>query len=394
MIMIFVLLFPFLREITGATFFYHYESADHLLSCLNTSANRDETRWWLGAPWSSLQVFCPMHCDQSGNPLNSTGQEDRCSSSPNCTQRNVSIAAFPHGGIFACYTLSDNMSDTRPLFNFRDNCNNFNFFIVAIINSAAEEKIKTIPVLPEESKSVKEQYNFSLSCKFELDDSIFALYWIKETNRTTCLSSVSNGDFFTTGDFSNDVNCCVDTKIKNWQVNNLTGPAERHQSHELTVFNVTTSDTGVYFCLVVAFSQKHVWKVVNNVSVKVEKRNGIVPVFTNELQISLGVIGGIALISGITLFLRWRKNSKGKPSELHQRDLTNAEMEDDCSPYAISSHNDICGNEVVYSLAMSPGVDPAPLYCLPDSKSASGMQPGENLQDIYAVVNKERTLVV
>ncbi|XP_077774894.1 uncharacterized protein LOC114584903 isoform X4 [Podarcis muralis] len=250
-IMFFMLILLFLREISGATFINIYENENHWLSCSNTSADQKESRWWLGKDCSSLVQFQPMPCDPSSQ---CPAGKNPTSRYLNCTQRNVSIAAFPGGGIFACKALSgSNASDPHPLINKEDHCRNFNFFIVAIIN------------------------------------------------------------------------------------------------------------------------------------------NTVGSTFTKELQISLGVVGGIVLISGIILFLCWKKKSKGKAYESQQRDQTTTEMEEDCSPYAVSSRNDIDGNEVVYSLAMSPGVNPDSLYSFPESKSDPGMQPGENVQAIYAVPKKERS---
>ncbi|XP_033023335.1 uncharacterized protein LOC117056794 isoform X2 [Lacerta agilis] len=344
--MFFMLILLFLREISGATFINLYENENHWLSCSNTSADQKESRWWLGKDCSSLVQFQPMPCDPSSQ---CPSGKDPTSRYLNCTQRNVSIAAFPGGGIFACKALSgSNASDLHPLINKEDHCRNFNFFIVAIINNTAESNMQSNNLVVVEGEQ-----NFSLPCEFDLTGAkdIFTLYWIKETFERRCLASVSNEDH----SFSNNLNCCVGTKIKKRQVNNLSLPFDRHQSHYLTIFNTTTSDTGVYFCLVAVYTNRHVWKIVNNVSVQVQK-----------------------------------DNSEGKAYESHQRDQTTTEMEQDCSPYAVSSRNDIDGNEVVYSLAMSPGVNPDGLYSLPESKSDPGMQPGENVQAIYAVPKKER----
>ncbi|XP_042331287.1 uncharacterized protein LOC121934657 isoform X3 [Sceloporus undulatus] len=118
-------------------------------------------------------------------------------------------------------------------------------------------------------------------------------------------------------------------------------------------------------------------------------QNKAAPVFRNVLELSLGVIGGLFLLSMIILFLCWKKKLRGKPLELHERDQSATEMDgEDCSPYAISSRNDPRGNEVIYSLAMSPGVNPNTDLALLEHKPASGRQPGEDLQAIYAVVKK------
>ncbi|XP_053220957.1 uncharacterized protein LOC128401661 isoform X1 [Podarcis raffonei] len=380
--MFFMLILLFLREISGATFVNIYENENHWLSCSNTSADQKESRWWLGKDCSSLVQFEPMPCDPSSQ---CPAGKNPTSRYINCTQRNVSIAAFPGGGIFACKALSgSNASDPHPLINKEDHCRNFNFFIVAIINNTVESNMQS-----EVLVVVEGEQSFSLPCEFDLTGArdIFTLYWIKETFERRCLASVSNEDHW----FSNDLNCCVGTKIKKRQVKNLTDPLDRHQSHYLTIFNTTTSDTGVYFCLVAVYTNRHMWKIVNNVTVQVRKGNSEGSTFTKELQISLGVVGGIVLISGIILFLSWKKKSKGKAYESQQRDQTTTEMEEECSPYAVSSCNDIDGNEVVYSLAMSPGVNPDSLYSLPESKSDPGMQPGENVQAIYAVPKKERS---
>lgn len=59
------------------------------------------------------------------------------------------------------------------------------------------------------------------------------------------------------------------------------------------------------------------------------------------------------------------------------------------SPYAVSSHNDTGRIEGVYSLAGSPGIQLTGASSLLYDKTASEVQPGGNVQAIYAKVNKQ-----
>ncbi|KAH0619832.1 hypothetical protein JD844_014163 [Phrynosoma platyrhinos] len=297
----------------------------------------------------------------------------------------------PNGGIVACKSLTDNETLKQvPLFTDEEDCRNFDFFILA--QSKAEMKAHSTNAPLEKSVSVG-QNNFSLPCQFNLtkNTTTFAVYWIKESDRSTCLFSASNEGYYNHCNLSCDINCCVDAGIKDRRHLHPTGLDACHQkqSHEIMIDNITLSDSGIYLCIVTAFAAKQEWMIVTNISVKVEEDPLPSPVLKNVLELSLGVIGGVFLLSMMIVFLCWKKKSRGKPLELHQRDQSATEMEgDDCSPYAISSHNDIRGNEVIYSLAMSPGVNPTTDLSLLDHKPASGRQPGEDLQAIYAVVNK------
>ncbi|XP_042331286.1 uncharacterized protein LOC121934657 isoform X2 [Sceloporus undulatus] len=322
-----VLILPFLRGITGATFFRHSDNSEQKLLC-SVSSDQNKTGWWFGG--TSLQQFGqPTDAYTScGGTYNKT---DPC-----YTEGKELVFKSPNGGSVACKSLADHETFNQvPLFTNEEDCKNFDFFIVAITQNKAGG------------------YNHH--------------------------------------NLSYDTNCCVDAGIKDRRCFHHTTLDRdgQNQSHEITILNATLSDGGKYLCIVTAFASKQEWRIITNVSVTVEEDPLPPPVFRNVLELSLGVIGGLFLLSMIILFLCWKKKLRGKPLELHERDQSATEMDgEDCSPYAISSRNDPRGNEVIYSLAMSPGVNPNTDLALLEHKPASGRQPGEDLQAIYAVVKK------
>ncbi|XP_054858876.1 uncharacterized protein LOC129345674 isoform X2 [Eublepharis macularius] len=243
--------------------------------------------------------------------------------------------------------------------------------------------------------AVKEKGNFTLSCEVEIKhkSKTFALYWIKDTSPSACLLSASNeGNHGSNLSF--DVNCCVDPTVKERRDNHSVISDDRKINHTLTIFNATSSDSGMYLCVVTAWEHKHVWKIAYNVSIEVENTYNmsinaenpttLSPPSTNALPISLGVIGGVILICGIMWLLYWKKKSKGNPVERLGRNQAAVEMEgDECSPYAVSSRNDIDRIEPVYSLVTAPRKG---ISSLPDGKPTS--EPGEKVHTVYAVVTK------
>ncbi|XP_042331284.1 uncharacterized protein LOC121934657 isoform X1 [Sceloporus undulatus] len=379
-----VLILPFLRGITGATFFRHSDNSEQKLLC-SVSSDQNKTGWWFGG--TSLQQFGqPTDAYTScGGTYNKT---DPC-----YTEGKELVFKSPNGGSVACKSLADHETFNQvPLFTNEEDCKNFDFFIVAITQNKAETKTPSTNAPLAKAVSLG-QNNFSLACQFKLTQNTgtFSVYWIKEGDRSMCLFSASNEGGYNHHNLSYDTNCCVDAGIKDRRCFHHTTLDRdgQNQSHEITILNATLSDGGKYLCIVTAFASKQEWRIITNVSVTVEEDPLPPPVFRNVLELSLGVIGGLFLLSMIILFLCWKKKLRGKPLELHERDQSATEMDgEDCSPYAISSRNDPRGNEVIYSLAMSPGVNPNTDLALLEHKPASGRQPGEDLQAIYAVVKK------
>ncbi|KAF7241489.1 Programmed cell death 1 ligand 1 [Varanus komodoensis] len=343
-----ILILPFVREIAGATYLLLFPNENQELPC-PLSPNQYHTDWWVGSACSSLLTF-----EQMG--LTSYEWPPKKSYSTNW-ERFVHICTS--GGIFACRAWTDGeMTRQTPLLNNPEHCRHFHFFIVAKINESENEAaIESIHNQPKAGFFVSPGENFSLSCQFALQKEVdFVVYWIKETHPATCLHSLSNEGFQTVHNISYDINCCVDSDIKKRLSNSSEVSNGTLQNHQITITDAVPSDSGVYVCLITAFTNKHFWKIVTNVTIEV--RDALAP-----------------------------ESGNGKPSEPHQRDRTATEMkEEECSPYAISSHSDVFGNEVVYSLATSPGVNPNRDF-LQNSSTASGTQAGENVET-YAVINK------
>lgn len=114
----------------------------------------------------------------------------------------------------------------------------------------------------ETDLTIEEGKNITLFCGFQMrkPGQVFVMYWIKSTDRSECLFSVSY-----TGPLSYNTHCCVDEKIKNWVLNN-TVLDEKHVVNNLTILNVTYSDNGTYLCVVNAWSEgKHVWRIASKV---------------------------------------------------------------------------------------------------------------------------------
>ncbi|KAJ6664150.1 hypothetical protein lerEdw1_008365 [Lerista edwardsae] len=273
--MMFLLILILLRESTGDTFFRHYEKETPTLTCSKAAAE-DEIVWYAGQGSSSLLKFELMNCDENGKPLQPCGVEEKEleESDSLCTERNIFISAFPAGGIFACKPLIDNKSYRCPVFNDEDDCNTYDFFIIAIINSTdqvkSDETRKPVePPLSPVVKMVNEKDNFTLSCEFVTKgNDPFAMYWIKDTDPNTCIFSVTNED---NGVFYHDDNCCIDATIKRRRTNNSTGSGEEHQRHDITIHNAIPSDSGRYLCVFSEWHKKqHKWKIRANVSVEVK----------------------------------------------------------------------------------------------------------------------------
>ncbi|XP_053127830.1 uncharacterized protein LOC128334745 [Hemicordylus capensis] len=386
--MLFVVVLIFLKEATGDTFFIHHDGqGPKELVCKRATKAEDRIAWYAGT--ESMQTLNLMSCAQGGNILPPRSAVQPVNSSTNFDlhcKKKASIVSFSTGGVFACKSLRDNrMEYTYPLFSNSTHCSIYDFFIVAVPNRTAEEKIFEESSEPlRKSLSVDESDSFTLDCRFQLNDSslTFVVYWIKDTSPNTCLHSVANEGGYVTN-FSYDVNCCVDATIKERQEHHSSVNGSQHW-HNITIFNATSSDSGTYFCIVSAWSfGKHIWKTASELSVKVG--NHKVP----WLLITLGAIGGFVLIGGITWFFCWKKNSQGKSGKQDHRDPPTVELEgDECTPYAVCSRNDIGGNEVLYSLAMSPGWQPDGAPSLQDGKTGSKIQLGEDGQALYAVVNK------
>nr|XP_020640518.1 uncharacterized protein LOC110074559 [Pogona vitticeps] len=345
-----VMLLVFIRGIAGATFFLNYEAKNQTLIC-KASSHPGGTAWWFGD--HSTQKFkmskgavstCPTE-QQGGDPCYTEGKELN--------------SAFPHGQIVACKSHEKNKTSGPPIFTNKEDCREFDFFILAKMNRTEQKRLQ-----------VKGK-NFSLPCEFQLQENVanFAVYWLKETDQTTCLHSVSNEDHHDIRSFSYNINCCVDANMENRTLSDskIIDSEGRHQNHELTIVDVIPSDTGIYLCVLTMFAKPQNWRIVTNMSVEVED-----PSSSTVLKVSLGIVGGVVLISGIGL-LFYCKNRKATASEQHQRDYTIAEREvDDCTPYAICSRNVIDGNQAIYSLVMKPGVNSNIASSLPDDKPAYG----------------------
>ncbi|XP_053898176.1 uncharacterized protein LOC128844454 [Malaclemys terrapin pileata] len=163
----------------------------------------------------------------------------------------------------------------------------------------------------------EERSNITLSCEFQMKPSgqTFLIYWIKYTETSKCLSSVQRKEH----NFSYNTHCCIDEMIKGRLLTYTSLDSnERHVVHNMTILNVTYSDSGTYLCVVNAWSRgKHVWKIANNLSIEV--RNQAIPSSASSASIPLyattGLIVGIIIISGIAWLIYKKKiKSKGKPS--------------------------------------------------------------------------------
>ncbi|XP_025029686.1 uncharacterized protein LOC103062734 [Python bivittatus] len=380
--MISLLILLFLREVTGATFFHQYES-EHQIQIFNESAGESNTAWWFGQD-NSLQRFEQSCCSKDGDLHDDFGCEE--------CHNKFHLDNFQNGGMFACKTLTGLSTPKKetPVFTSEEDCEEFNFFIVAIINSTAEQSSKNTGVQSEEKVSNEEKENFNLSCKFELGakTSEFVVYWFKETEPTTCLFSVTNEGQHSLDNFDNDINCCIDPAFKERRINFSTtlDSEHRHQSHTVTITHSTASDSGIYFCVVAAYNKKYRWTIESRISVTIRQSSPLSSKI--KLKISLAVTAAMCLVVGIILFLCWKKNAKGKPLECQQRDQTTVAPED-CSPYAVSSHKDLDGSITVYSLATSPGEAPFAACSLPEGSPSPGVRHGDDVQALYARVLKD-----
>ncbi|XP_053898338.1 uncharacterized protein LOC128844547 isoform X2 [Malaclemys terrapin pileata] len=346
--MYFLVILAFLGRITGETFFHHYENGNFTLTCNETVANgKKETVWYESR--ESLHEFQVINCsNQQPNGRNKCSDKTKC-------RNQLSNSASRGGGVFAY-----------------------------------KEIFETIPAKSHDNHLVQEERsNITLSCEFQMKPSgqTFLIYWIKYTETSKCLSSVQRKEH----NFSYNTHCCIDEMIKERLLNYTSlDSTERHVVHNMTILNVTYSDSGTYLCVVNAWSRgKHVWKIANNLSIEV--RNQAIPSSASvPLYATTGFFVGIIIISGIAWLIYKKKiKSKGKASAQLPRAQAALEIPgDECSPYAVSSSKDLQGNEVLYSLATSPYEDPNAAYCTVDNTAASGKGPGDEIQTVYAVVSQ------
>ncbi|XP_073159826.1 uncharacterized protein [Lepidochelys kempii] len=329
--MYFLVNLVFLGQITGETFFHHYENGNFTLICNETVANgKKETVWYKTG--ETLEQFKEINCsNQWAEEMNS----------PKKGYDNESFESI--------HAKSHN-------------------------NRSAEE----------------EESNITLSCEFKMKRSgePFVIYWIKYTETSKCLSSVQTEQV--TSNFSYNTLCCIDEMIKGRLLHNTSlDTTKLRVVHNITILNVIYSDSGTYLCVVNAWSNgKHVWKIAN---LSIEVRTQAIPSFASvPLYATTGLIIGIIIISGIAWLIYKKKiKSKGKPSAQLPRAQAALEIPgDECSPYAISSSKDLQSNEVLYSLATSPYEDPNAANCTVDNTAASGKGSGDEIHTVYAVVQQ------
>ncbi|KAM9124974.1 uncharacterized protein ACDP82_012541 isoform 1-T1 [Pangshura tecta] len=378
--MFFLVILAFLGRITGETFFSHYENGNFTLMC-NGRNEKKETVWYEAE--ESLQRFQVINCSNQ-QPKVVKGP-NKCSDKTKCTNR-LSNSASQGGGVFACEQFTNTgTSQTCPLLTNVTHCRHYNFFIVVIINMAADkETFETIPAKSHNNHLVVEESNITLSCEFKMKHSgqIFVIYWIKYTETSKCLFSAAREPY----SFSYNTHCCIDEMIEGRLLNYTSLDSdEKHVVHSITILNVTDSDSGTYLCVVNAWSRnKHVWKIASNLSIGV--RNRAIPSSASvPLYATTGLIIGIIIISGIAwLIYKEKIKSKGEPSAQLPRAQAALEISgDECSPYAVSSCKGFQRNEVLYSLATRSDGDP---NCTVDNTAASGKGPGDEIHTVYEVV--------
>ncbi|XP_039348129.1 uncharacterized protein LOC120373567 isoform X1 [Mauremys reevesii] len=400
--MYFLVILAFLGRITGETFFHLHENGNFTLTCNGTLANGKKETVWYEAE-ESLQQFQVINCsNQLPKVINGSNKR---SDKTKCTNR-LSTSASKAGGVFACEQFTNTgTSQTCPLFTNVTLCRHYNFFIVVMINLTADkETFETIPAKSHNNHLVVEESNITLSCDFQMKQGgqSFVIYWIKYTETSKCLFSAAREPY----SFSYNTHCCIDEMIEGRLLNYTSLDSdEKHVVHNITILNVTDSDSGTYLCVVNTWSGgKHVWKIANNLSIEaakiqtntatplilsIEVRNRAIPSSASvPLYVTTGLIVGIIIISGIVWLIYKKKiKSKGKPSAQLPRAQAALEISgDECSPYAVSSSKDFQRNEVLYSLATSPYEDPNSAYCTVDNTAASGKGPGDEIHTVYGVV--------
>lgn len=118
--------------------------------------------------------------------------------------------------------------------------------------------------------TVEENKNFSLFCEFDMKPGrTFTVYWLKDTDPSTCIFSATNEDSNIFSDLNFDLNCCINATVKRRRVHN-SDSQESHQRHDITIMNAILSDSGRYLCVVSTWDKGHKWKIVSNVSVEVQ----------------------------------------------------------------------------------------------------------------------------
>ncbi|XP_019389008.1 PREDICTED: uncharacterized protein LOC109308965 isoform X2 [Crocodylus porosus] len=297
-----LVIFAFLGEISGETYFYCQEKRNLTLSCGKSAAKDNKIVWY--AARESLETFHLIDCP-SESTAECSSEDTQHNLNPKCVSDGLLFFALQRGGMFACGTIPDeNESKTRPLFSNVTHCQHYNFFIVAIINQTAENNVFVNSAKKLETDcTIEDGKNITLVCEFQMrkPGQISVMYWIRSTNRSECLFSVS---FLPP--LSYNTHCCVDEKIKNRVLNN-TVLDEKKVENQLTILNVTDSDNGTYLCVVNAWSEgKHVWRVASKVYL--QKRKKPTPSFYYmPVYATTGVIVGIIFIIGLACLISKKK---------------------------------------------------------------------------------------
>ncbi|XP_009679761.2 uncharacterized protein [Struthio camelus] len=375
--MYFLLILSFLGEITGETFFCQQEHGNLILQCNQPGAKENKrTDWYKTA--SDMQQLELINCSSK---CNHSCSEMACNDTLEVTH------ALSDEGMFACGAISsDEAPVTSLLFSNVSHCRHYNFFLVQTNTESGKKSSGNVQKKSQVPLKFKEQENITLSCEFytECSGHCFFMYWIRVSKTSECLFSAANEDLASSLTFNE--HCCVDRDIQERLLNhtNFNSP---HKKHNMTILNVTSSDSGQYLCIVAAWQNgKFEWQVPNNQSVDVQKDKAA----SVQWHIISGAVLGIIFLSvaaGLIYLKMFRSKGKKTTTEFtRDRDATGM-TENECTPYAVSGSSDTYRNESLYCLVTRTCPEPNETSPSSDNNRALG-RTGADIHTVYALLNK------
>ncbi|KAF7687928.1 uncharacterized protein LOC124379935 [Silurus meridionalis] len=321
----------FLSKCLGHTEFI-YTVKEVLLNC---STNK----WEISTESDNkIDVSCTVECvHHESHVINLNNIQKSCTKSySDKVGENCPLKASC--GFFRCVSALD----SGFLYPFKPSPNTVTSYVVAHANEEMTTK-------SEERSSVEltEGGDVLLNCSFHFtagyDHQGFTVYWIKTIERSS--SCVYSYDLGTYGLMYNH-HCNVQEDL----LHRLSNKTDSKTSHNIRIRNVTESDAGQYLCVLHVHRHynktKGNWKIINNITVSVDKDKGPeISRYNSSDDINTKLIPLYATISALLVLavigIIWKKTRTSPRSQAielqrNQNGEDTKEAADmECSPYAV-----------------------------------------------------------
>lgn len=327
----FVLLVIFLSKCLGHTEFIYTAKDEVKLFC-------DTNKWETNTESdNNIDVNCTVECVH-GEALKLNNTQNSCKNNDS-VKVGEKCSLIASSGFYRCVTALD----SGFLFPFKPSPNTVTSYIVATANEEMTNK-------SEERSSVEltEGEDVLLNCSDifteEYDNKNFVVYWIKTIGKnSTCVYSY---DFDLYTRIRYNPHCNVQEEL----LYRLSNQTEGKITHNIRISNVTDSDAGQYLCALQVHTQdkkKGKWKIINNITVSVQKDKGPETAVNSTALIVCVTIPILLALAIATVWFIWKKikTSPGSQAIELQRnqnaDDTEEKADMEC-PYAVG-----CGEEEI-----------------------------------------------